>query len=158
MGSQQFPGHQLSTVYWMTQMLWRQSWSQKPKKKGTKLIKADCHVKCAIVPRLNLNSNSLLYKLLFGDASLTLGQSHDCPNACEVILKGRGKSNQCMSFMLLIWLQGDSAHTLQGYFTCTEVIIWLPLCRWSNPEEQGSVHQTVQMPTELSKIYNFKKK
>ena len=28
-------------------------------------------------------------------------------------------------------------HILQGYFTGTGTVIWLPLCKWSNPEGYG---------------------
>ena len=31
----------------------------------------------------------------------------------------------------------DITHILQGYFTGTGAIIWLPQYQWSNPEEYG---------------------
>ena len=31
----------------------------------------------------------------------------------------------------------DFYHILQGYFTGTGAIIWLPQCQWSNPEGDG---------------------
>ena len=36
--------------------------------------------------------------------------------------------------VLLQSSMGDFAHILQGYFTGTGAIIWLPQCLWSNPE------------------------
>ena len=31
-------------------------------------------------------------------------------------------------------------HILQGCFTWTGAIIWLPQCQWSSPEEYGQIH------------------
>ena len=33
---------------------------------------------------------------------------------------------------------GDMTHNLQGYFTGTGAIMWLPQCQWRNPEGYGS--------------------
>ena len=38
---------------------------------------------------------------------------------------------------VLIGLYGGFTHILQGYFTGTGAIIWLPQCQWSNPEGHG---------------------
>ena len=41
----------------------------------------------------------------------------------------------CMQFTLCIFsLDVFFTHMLQGYFTGTGAIIWLPQCQWSNPE------------------------
>ena len=42
----------------------------------------------------------------------------------------------------------DFTHILQGYFTGTGAIIWLPQCKWSNPEEYG-----LKGSHELTKIW-----
>ena len=36
---------------------------------------------------------------------------------------------------VLFCLQGNFTHILQGYFTGTGAIIWLPQWQWSDPEE-----------------------
>ena len=36
--------------------------------------------------------------------------------------------------------QVSFTHILQGYFTGTGAIIWLPQCQWSNPEEYGYIN------------------
>ena len=42
----------------------------------------------------------------------------------------------CIWFMLCCGvLQGDFTHILQGYFTGTGAILWLPQCQWSDPEK-----------------------
>ena len=49
-----------------------------------------------------------------------------------------------MSFVLLYCIyvihvvpRDSFTHILQGYFTGTGAIVWLPQCLWSNPEEYG---------------------
>ena len=42
---------------------------------------------------------------------------------------------------------GLSTHILQGYFTGTGAIIWLPQCQWSNPEGYG-YNRPVKTPVE----------
>ena len=32
-------------------------------------------------------------------------------------------------------------YILQGYFTGTEAIIWLPQCQWRNPEDMAKIDQ-----------------
>ena len=45
------------------------------------------------------------------------------------------------SVVFMLWSLVDSSAlftlVLQGYFTGTGAIVWLPQCRWSNPEGQG---------------------
>ena len=40
----------------------------------------------------------------------------------------------CFCFVSVL---SDFTHILQGYFTGTGAIKWLPQCQWSNPEEYG---------------------
>ena len=66
--------------------------------------------------------------------------NHDCPSATKVTLRirvGLGLVNL--------------THILQGYFTGTGAIIWLPQCQWSNPEDKGSfgIGQSYPYPSGL---------
>ena len=38
-------------------------------------------------------------------------------------------------------------HILQGYFTSTGTIIWLPQYQWNNPEESGFINHMTQIRT-----------
>ena len=49
----------------------------------------------------------------------------------------RYTSEICKQFMFLLWFVNSFTHILQGYFTGTGAIIWLPQCQWSNPEGYG---------------------
>ena len=59
-----------------------------------------------------------------------------CTAWCRVYPKNNAH-NLCLCCILVL---GNFTHILQGYFTGTGAITWLPQCQWSNPEKYGKIH------------------